>query len=211
MKIILNEDVYNLGEEGDVCVVADGYARNYLIPQGLAVLCNKQSLSMFEHKKEAIEKRKEEKRKEALGLKEKLEGLTLTIKMPAGETGKLFGSVTNAVIADALEKEGVTVEKKKIDVPTSNIKMIGKYTVLVKLYSGELAKIEIIVESVDGKAEAALAKKQEAMAAKAARKEAASGAEETVDAEEAEASEEVEAEDEVEAETEDDSADSDEE
>ncbi len=211
MKIILNEDVYNLGEEGDVCVVADGYARNYLIPQGLAVLCNKQSLSMFEHKKEAIEKRKEEKRKEALGLKEKLEGLSLTIKMPAGETGKLFGSVTNAVIADALEKEGVTVEKKKIDVPTSNIKMIGKYTVLVKLYSGELAKFEIIVESIDGKAEVALAKKQEAMAAKAARKEASAGAEETVEAEEVEASEEVETEDEVEAETEDDSAESDEE
>lgn len=162
MKIILNEDVYNLGEEGDVCEVANGYARNYLLPQGLAVVFNRQNASIFEHKKEAIEKRKEEKRKAALDLKERLEGLSLAIKMPAGETGKLFGSVNNAVIADALEKEGVNIERKKIDVPSSSMKMIGKYTVLIKLYSGETAKIEVVISSTDGKAEAALARKLEA-------------------------------------------------
>ncbi|MDC7126093.1 MAG: 50S ribosomal protein L9 [Spirochaetales bacterium] len=167
MKIILNEDVYNLGEEGDVREVANGYGRNYLLPQGLAVAYNKHNLSVFESRKEAIEKRKEEKRRAAQSLKEQLQNLSLVVKMPAGETGKLFGSVTNAVIADALEKEGITIERKKIEVASSSIKMIGKYTVLVKLYSGEIAKIEVTVASTDGKAEAAMAKKIDAGKAKA--------------------------------------------
>ena len=218
MKIILNEDVYNLGEEGDVCEVANGYARNYLLPQGLAVAFNRQNASIFEHKKEAIEKRKEEKRKAALDLKERLEGLSLAIKMPAGETGKLFGSVNNAVIADALEKEGVNIERKKIDVPSSSMKMIGKYTVLIKLYSGETAKIEVVISSTDGKAEAALARKLEAAKSRSQREadaevaaadeavEAADVEEEAVEAAadevEAVAADEAEAEAEAETETE---------
>ena len=199
MKIILNEDVYNLGEEGDVREVANGYARNYLVPQGLAVAYNKQNLAVFESRKEAIEKRKEEKRKAAQSLKQQLESLSLTVKMPAGETGKLFGSVNNAVIAEALEKEGITIERKKIDLASSAIKMVGKYSVMIKLYSGETAKIEITVASTDGKAEAALARKVEAAKAKSERAAAAveaaaeEAAAEEADADEAEA-EEAEAE-----------------
>ena len=195
MKIILNEDVYNLGEEGDVCEVTNGYARNYLLPQNLAVVFNRQNASIFEHKKVAIEKRKEEKRKAAQGLKDQLENLSLTIKMPAGETGKLFGSVTNAVIAEALEKQGVNIERKKIDVASSGIKIIGKYTVVIKLYSGETAKIEVVVESTDGKAEAALARKQEAAKSKSQKAEAAAeAAEAETEVEEAEVEETVEVE-----------------
>ncbi len=210
MKIILNEDVYNLGEEGDVCEVANGYARNYLLPQGLGVAYNKQNLAVFESRKEAIEKRKEEKRKTAQSLKQQLEDISLTVKMPAGETGKLFGSVNNAVIAAALEKEGINVEKKKIEVASSSIKMVGKYTVLIKLYSGEIAKIEVNVASTDGKAEAALARKLEAAKSKAqkaeeaAEKKAASeaAAEEAV----AEDDNDVEAEDAEVSEADDDEA-----
>lgn len=187
MKIILSEDVYNLGEEGDVCEVANGYARNYLLPQGLAVAFNRQNLAIFESRKEAIEKRKEEKRKAAQSLKEQLEGTSLTIKMPAGETGKLFGSVNNAVIAEALEKEGITIEKKKIDVATSAIKMIGTYSVLIKLYSGESANIDVLVESTDGKAEAALARKLEAAKAKSEKAEAAAAERAAAEESEAEA------------------------
>lgn len=172
MKIILNEDVYNLGEEGDVREVANGYARNFLLPQGLAVSYNRHNLSIFESRKVAIEKRKEEKRKAALSLKEKLENVSITVKMPAGETGKLFGSVNNAVIADALEKEGISIERKKIEVASSSIKMIGTYTVMIKLYSGEVANIDVVVASADGKAEAALAKKMAAIEAKAKKSEA---------------------------------------
>ncbi|MDC7225640.1 MAG: 50S ribosomal protein L9 [Spirochaetales bacterium] len=200
MKIILNEDVYNLGEEGDVREVANGYARNYLLPQGLAVVYNKQTQAVFKSRKAAIEKRKEEKRAAAQSLKQKLEGLSLTVKMPAGETGKLFGSVNNAVVAEALEKEGVEIERKKIDVPTTSIKNIGKYTVLIKLYSGEVAKIELLVASTDGKAEAALAKKLEA--AKTKSEEKAVGAGEDAYADDEDGEEYIEVEEEVEAEEE---------
>ncbi|MGP1419723.1 MAG: 50S ribosomal protein L9, partial [Sphaerochaetaceae bacterium] len=93
MKIILNRDVPNLGEEGDVCVVKDGYARNYLIPTGAAVLYNNASVALFKSKAAAIEKRKEVKRKESASLKEKLDSMTLELVVSAGETGRLFGSV----------------------------------------------------------------------------------------------------------------------
>src|SRR6056297_2295947 len=98
MKIILNEDVYNLGEEGDVCDVARGYARNYLIPKNLAVPSTRENIAIFESRRSAIESRKEEKRKAAQSAKERLEGMELVLPMNAGESGKLFGSVTAGMI-----------------------------------------------------------------------------------------------------------------
>jgi len=200
VKIILNEDVYNLGEEVDVREVANGYARNYLLPQGLAVAFNKQTKAVFESRKKTIEKRKDEKRQAAQSLRQKLEEITLVVKMPAGDSGKLFGSVNNAVIAEALEKEGVTIERKKIDVASTSIKNIGKYTVLIKLYSGENANIEVTVASTDGKAEALLAKKLEAAKVKSQKAAVAVEAEESENDEVAEdEAEEQTVEDEVEA------------
>lgn len=186
MKIILNEDVYNLGEEGDVREVANGYARNFLLPQNLAVAFNKQTKAIFESRKKTIEKRKDEKRQAAQSLRQKLEEITLVVKMPAGDSGKLFGSVNNAVIAEALEKEGVTIERKKIDLASTSIKNIGKYTVLIKLYSGENANIEVTVASIDGKAEVLLAKKLEAAKLKSQRTAVAVEAKESEDDEVAE-------------------------
>ena len=90
MKVILNEDVKHLGEEGDIKDVAKGYARNYLFPRNLAVPCNSFTLAHFESRKEEIEQRKAVKRQNAAGLKEQLENLTLTIVMPAGPNGKLL-------------------------------------------------------------------------------------------------------------------------
>ncbi|WP_319561618.1 50S ribosomal protein L9 [Marispirochaeta sp.] len=145
MKIILKEDVYNLGEEGDVRVVKPGYARNFLIPQGLAVPFTKGNAAMFEQRRETIEKRKEEKRNAAMGLKERIETLELKIPMPAGDSGKLFGSVTNATVADALAKEGVHVERKKIDLVEHSVKMIGKHKARVKLYESNLAELQFTV------------------------------------------------------------------
>jgi len=128
MKVILNQDVVNLGEEGDVKSVADGYGRNFLIPKGMAVPYTKKYINIFTQKKDLIAKKKEEKKQQALGIKERIESIEgLAIPMPAGESGKLFGSVNNSVVADALAKEGVTVEKKKIEIPENNIKMIGNY------------------------------------------------------------------------------------
>ena len=156
MKIILNQDVHNLGEEGDVVVVKDGYARNYLLPKGHAVLFNKANQAVFVSRAAAIEKRKEEKRKAASSLKERLDEMTLTIAVSAGESGKLFGSVTNSVVQDALAKEGVEIERKRIEVASHAIKMVGTYTVKVRLYEGESAevKVEVVSETALKKAEA---------------------------------------------------------
>ncbi|MCK5672775.1 MAG: 50S ribosomal protein L9 [Spirochaetales bacterium] len=147
MKIILNQDVYNLGEEGDICVVTNGYARNFLIPQKMALIFNKQNSAVFESRKAAIEKRKEEKRLASAGLKEKIEAVSLELKVSSGDTGKLFGSVTNAKIAEELKKAGVIVERKKIELPGHTIKMVGEFVAKVKLYGNETADLKIVVIS----------------------------------------------------------------
>lgn len=152
MKIILNQDVPNLGEEGDVKVVADGYARNFLIPKKFAVPYNKNNIYNLEQKKQAIEKRKEEKRKTALGLKERLADEQVVLEMSAGEKGKLFGAVTTAMIADELAKSGISVDKKKIDLPKAGVKTIGNYTVSIKLYGGNTADLKLEVKAAEQEA-----------------------------------------------------------
>jgi large subunit ribosomal protein L9 len=147
MKIILNQDVVGLGEEGDIREVAEGYARNYLLPRKLAVPHSRQTLAQFSSRKSAIEGRKEEKRKEAMGLKERLETEELKFTMPAGESGKLFGSVNNALIVAELEKRGYSIEKKRIEVPEHHIRQTGTFTVRVKLYGNEEAPLKIVVEA----------------------------------------------------------------
>ena len=177
MKIILNQDVANLGEEGDIVVVKAGYARNYLLPKGLAVLHTKANLAIFASRAEAIEKRKELKRKESASLRDKLSELELKIVVTAGESGRLFGSVTNQMVQNELAKLGYEIERKKIEVPTHTIKMTGTYTVHVRLYEGDVADIKLVVasESVE-KAKAAQQAKEAAEAAKAAEKAAAEAA-----------------------------------
>ncbi len=149
MKIILNQDIAGLGEEGDVKEVANGYARNYLIPGKMASHYNKQNALLLEQRRAAIEKRKEEKRHEAMSLKEKLESEELLFTMPAGENGKLFGSVNNALIASELEKKGYSIERKRIEVPDHNIRMLGNHTVMIKLYGNEEASVRIIIEPAE--------------------------------------------------------------
>lgn len=149
MKIILTQDVVNLGEEGDVRVVKDGYARNYLLPTGAAVIYNKTNEAIFKSRAAQIEKRKEEKRKEARSLKEKLDELTIQIVVSAGESGKLFGSVTSQMVQEELKKNGFEIERKKIEVATHAIKMTGSYTVLIHLYENESSKVKLNVVSVE--------------------------------------------------------------
>lgn len=147
MKIILNQDVPNLGEEGDVCVVKDGYARNYLLPSGAAVAFTKANQALFASRTAAIEKRKTEKREAARSLKEKLDNLSISLTVSAGDSGKLFGSVTSAMVQDALAKQGLEIEKKKIEVASHTIKMVGTYSVKIRLYENETSSIKLIVES----------------------------------------------------------------
>jgi large subunit ribosomal protein L9 len=149
VKIIINQDVLNLGEEGDICEVAPGYARNYLFPNKFAVPYNKHSLTILSQRKKIIEKRKEEKRVQAQGLKEQIQNEAIVFVMPAGDNGKLFGSITNGHIAEELQKKGFALEKKKIEIPDHHIKTIGDFTVKVKLYGNEEAILKVSVKAIE--------------------------------------------------------------
>jgi large subunit ribosomal protein L9 len=146
MKVILNKDLATLGEEGDIRDVARGYARNYLFPRGIALPYTEKTIKLFEARRGEIEARKEEKRKDALSLKEKLESLELTLTMPAGANGKLYGAVTGQTVADELAKQGFQIERKRIELAGNAFKSVGKYKAQIKLYESSAAEIVIIVE-----------------------------------------------------------------
>lgn len=167
MKVILNVDVKSLGEEGDVKNVANGYARNFLLPRALAVPYNEATVAFFESKKAEIEARKEQKRKDSASLKEKLEAADVTITMPAGANGKLYGAVTTNVIADALAKLGFDIERKRIELGGITIKTVGNYKATVKLYEAQVAEVKVAVKAQE--TEETAAKKE----TKAEKKEAA--------------------------------------
>ena len=164
MKVILNVDVKSLGEEGDVKNVANGYARNFLLPRNLAVPYNDATIAIFEARKAEIEARKEVKRQNAKSLKEKLEAATFEIEMPAGNNGKLYAAVTTHVVADVLAKQGYEIERKRIDLPGIAIKTVGNYKATVKLYEAQTAevKIAVVAQDTENKAEAKKEKKAEA-------------------------------------------------
>ncbi|MBN2874367.1 MAG: 50S ribosomal protein L9 [Spirochaetales bacterium] len=146
MKVILNNDVPDLGELGDVKDVAAGYARNFLLPRGLVFPYSPATVAMFEKRKSEIEARKAEKRASSADLRAKLEAEELVLDMPAGQNGKLFGAVSNATIADELLKKGIHVDRKKIDVPGRVLKSTGTYKVVVHLYEKEDATVRIVIK-----------------------------------------------------------------
>lgn len=147
MKIILKQEVDNLGGFGDQVKVANGYARNYLIPQGFAVLANAGNLRQLEAERAAYLKKAQVSRGQAEGIKGEIEGLTLTFARKTGEEDRLFGSVTAHDIEAELKKKGFKLEKKAI-LLHEHIKTLGQFTVPVKLHSGVSAdlKIEITKE-----------------------------------------------------------------
>lgn len=149
MKIILLKDVENVGEEGDVRQVADGYGRNYLIPFGFAIPYSKGGLNMIQQRASQIAERREEKRKAAMSLKEKLDGLNLVIPMLAGDNGKLFGAVTNGVIAEHLAAQGIQIEKRNLSVHGNMIKTLGHYNVKAKVMESESAIIKLEIKTLE--------------------------------------------------------------
>ncbi len=168
MKVILYTDVKHLGEMGDVKNVANGYARNFLFPHMYAVPYNDQTVAYFESRKEEIEARKEQKRKDAASLKDKLEALTVELKVPAAGNGKLFGSVTSLTISEFLAKNGFDIERKRIEIPGNSIKSVGNYHCTIHLYEASNAEVKISVVAQEEEA----AKKAEPKKAKAAEAEA---------------------------------------
>jgi len=148
MKVILNQDIPNLGEIGDIKEVAAGYARNYLLPKKLVMVYNEKSAAMLQKRQAEILAIKEQKRLASRSLKEKLEADTLVISMPAGSNGKLYGAVTNHTIADELLKKGIEVDRKKIEVPGRSIKSVGNYKIAIKLYEKDEAVLRLSIEAL---------------------------------------------------------------
>lgn len=150
MKVILHTDVIGLGEEGDVCDVKPGYARNFLLKRSMAVAYSKHNLTVLEQRRRTIEVRKDEKRQAASSMKERMQGLELQFSMTAGDTGKLFGSVTNANIASKLAELGYEIDRKRIEIPEHSIKQVGEHAVTIRLYEKEQAEVRVIVEAQSG-------------------------------------------------------------
>jgi large subunit ribosomal protein L9 len=145
MKVILNKDIANLGEEGEIKDVARGYARNYLIPNKLVMPHTREAIARMESRRGVIEERRAEKRRAATDTKTRLQSEPLTIQMPAGERGRLFGSVTSGNIAEALAARGIEIERRRIDIPEKTIKNVGTTYVRVRLYGDEEAELRVDV------------------------------------------------------------------
>jgi len=158
MKVILNKDLATLGEEGDVKEVAKGYARNYLFPRGIALPYTPRMIKLIEGRRVEIEARKEQKRMDARGIKEKLDSLELSITMPAGANGRLYGAVTNQTIMEELAKNGFQIERKRIELAGNSFKSVGKYKAGIKLYENQSAEISITIIAQEIKTETSSSK-----------------------------------------------------
>jgi len=145
MQIILLEKVVNLGNLGDIVKVKDGYARNFLIPNKKARRATKDAIAEFEVRRAELEKIAGEKLAAAQAEGEKLNGLTVQIGQKAGVDGRLFGSVTNADIADALAKQGFKVEKAQVRLPEGPLKMVGDHPVQVSLHTDVVVDVTVSV------------------------------------------------------------------
>ena len=145
MQIILLEKIVNLGQLGDIVKVKDGYARNYLIPQRIARRATKSAIEEFEAKRAELEKIQAEKLAVAQALGDKLDGLTVEVPNKAGVDGRLFGSVTNFDIAEALGKLGFKLEKAMVRLPDGPLKAIGEYKVDVAPHTDVVAEVTVKV------------------------------------------------------------------
>ena len=145
MQVILLEKVANLGNLGDVVRVKDGFARNFLIPQRMARRATETAIAEFEAKRAELEKAAAEKLAAAQAIGEKLNGQTVEIKQKAGVDGRLFGSVTNHDIADALKTKGFSIEKSSVRLPTGPLKMVGEHKVSIAVHTDVVVEITIQV------------------------------------------------------------------
>lgn len=144
MKVILTEDTPNLGTAGSVITVKDGFARNYLIPKGMAIGATVQNISQLEHYKRVVEEKMNKVKRDAEKLAHRIEMISCTISKPAGEEDKLFGSVTSADIHAAVKSEGIDIDKKQILVDEP-IKKLGIFSVPIKLHKDVTATLKVWV------------------------------------------------------------------
>lgn len=144
MKVILRESVSQLGHRGDVVDVADGYARNYLLPKGLALPATLQNMKLLERERKTEETNLLKEEEKAEEMVSRLQKVSLTIRKKAGEQDVLFGSVTTAEIAEALKQEGLEIDRRKIIIEEP-IKRLGLYSVKIKLHSEVMGEVKIWV------------------------------------------------------------------
>jgi large subunit ribosomal protein L9 len=145
MQIILMEKVVNLGQLGDVVKVKDGYARNFLIPQGKAKRATSNNIAAFEARRAELEAAEAARLAAAQAQAEAMADLVVTVAQKAGVDGKLFGSVTNADIAEALGKAGQTVEKMNVRMPDGPLKSLGEHAVIVALHQDVVVEVKVVV------------------------------------------------------------------
>jgi len=145
MQIILLEKVANLGQLGDIVKVKDGYARNFLIPTGKARRATDSSIAEFQQRRTELEKKQNEILSAAQEKAGKLDGLTVQVSQKAGVDGRLFGSVTNSDISDALKRQGFDVPKASVRMPNGPLKQIGEHEVTLDLHTDVKVRIKIAV------------------------------------------------------------------
>lgn len=148
MEVILREDVPHLGSIGDVVKVKPGFARNYLLPRGLAVMADKRNVRQLEHQRRVAAEKRERVLRTAQGLAQKIAGLRVIIRARAGEEGKLFGSVTNMDIERALADQGHQIERRRIRLDEP-IKQLGDYRVPIHLGAGMDSELTVSVEPLE--------------------------------------------------------------
>lgn len=144
MRVILKKEVPNLGDAGDIVNVKPGYGRNYLIPRGLAMPASEGSIKQVEHQKRLAEAIRRQQLEAARALGQKLSATSVTIRREAGEDDRLFGSVTNRDVADALAAEGVAVDRKSIQLE-EHIRTLGLFQVPVRLHRDVTATVKVYV------------------------------------------------------------------
>jgi len=145
MQIILLEKIVNVGDLGEVVKVKQGYARNYLIPQGKAKRATPENIKLLESKRAELEAAAAQKLADAQALVAKLEGTSVVITQKAGVDGRLFGSVTNVDIVEALKAQGMVVEKAAIRMPAGPLKQVGEYPLVVALHADASANMTVKV------------------------------------------------------------------
>ncbi|MBK6835791.1 MAG: 50S ribosomal protein L9 [Bacteroidetes bacterium] len=147
MEVILKQDIKGLGFKDDVVSVKAGYGRNFLIPQGVATLATETNKKILAENVKQRSFKEEKLRKEATANAEKLAGVSINVATKSGDSGKIFGSVTNIQVAEALKKAGYDVERKNIELKEDNIKALGSYTAKVRLYKDIVAEVKFDVIS----------------------------------------------------------------
>lgn len=145
MQVILLEKITNLGNLGDIVRVKDGYARNYLIPQRMARRATAMAIEEFEKRRAELEKTAAEKLAAAQAQGEKLDGMIVQIQQKSGVDGRLFGSVTNADIAEALSKQGFDIQKSQVRLPMGPLKTVGDFPVAVSLHTDVVVNVTVSV------------------------------------------------------------------